>query len=153
MVCAVSGERADGTCTETFRSPVGGQYWLLLLGIVPFLVVRYVTRGEAKGKVPVARVAFASLERQARERRWRAAGLILGGMVIGLASGPIGAGVSDALGWAIALVGLGLFLAGVVYDSRTPLLRGHVEPSGRWVVFENAHPAFAAAVDAQVRSA
>lgn len=150
-VCALSGLPSEGAYTETFRSPVGGQSWLLLLGLAPFFIVRYATRKEAKGKVPVTRAAFTSLERQARERRWRAALLIVAGILVGAVAGPIGAQVAVTLGWIVGLVGLGLIAAGMVHDARTPLLRGHVEPSGRWVVFENAHPAFAAAVEEQVR--
>lgn len=150
-VCALSGQQADGAYTETFRSPVGSQYLLLLLGVVPFLVVRYATRKEAIGKVPVTRAAFLSLERQARDRRWRSLLLVAGGIVLGLAAGPLVASVATALGAVVGLAALGLVVAGVVHDVRTTLLRGHVEPSGRWVVIENAHPAFAAAVDDQVR--
>lgn len=150
-VCALSGQPSEGVYTETFRSPVGGQSWLLLLGLAPFFIVRYATRKEAEGKVPVTRAAFASLERQARERRWRAALLVIAGIVALCAAGPLGARVAVTLGWVIGLVGVGLVVAGMVHDARTPLLRGHVEPSGRWVVLENAHPAFAAAVEEQVR--
>lgn len=149
-VCALSGQPSDGVYAETLRSPVGGQYWLLLLGLVPFLIVRYATRKEARGKVPVSRAAFASLERQARERRWRAFGLVGGGLVAFFAGAVVAASVA-ALGSAVMALGVVAIVAGMVYDARTPLLRGHVEPSGRWVVFENAHPAFAAAVDQQTR--
>jgi hypothetical protein len=151
-VCALSGQPADGSYTETLRSPVGNQAWLILVGLVPFLVVRYLTRKEAKGSVPVTRAAFASLEAQARERRWRAGLLVLGGIILGPVGAALAANVSVTLGWVVILLGVGAFVGGMAYDARTPLLRGHVEPSGRWVVFENAHPAFAAAVAEQVRA-
>lgn len=148
-VCALSGLPSEGAYTETFRSPVGGQYWLLLLGLAPFFIVRYATRREAKGKVPVTRAAFTSLERQARERRWRALWLVGGGIATWFVGSVVAVSVA-ALGWTIIGLGTVAFLAGIVIDARTPLLQGHVEPSGRWVVFENAHPAFAAAVAEQV---
>jgi len=150
-VCALSGQPSDGAYTETLRSPVGGQYLLLLFGVVPFLIVRYVTRKEAKGKIPVTRAAFASLEAQAKERRWRAF-LLVGGGIAAWFLGAIVVADIPALGWVVIAVGTVAFLAGIVYDARTPLLRGHVEASGRWVVIENAHPAFAAAVADQVRT-
>lgn len=151
QVCVLTGQPADGSYTETFRSPAGGQYWLLLLGLAPYVIVRLTTRQEARGKVPVTEAAFTALERQARDRRRRATLLIISGIALGLVAGPIGAGVAVGLGWALSLFALGLFVAGIVVDARTPLLRGHVERSGRWVVLENVHPAFAAAVEQQVR--
>lgn len=149
-VCALSGQPSEGSYTETLRSPVGGQSWLLLLGLAPFFIVRYATRKEAKGKVPVTRAAFASLERQARERRWRAFLLVGGGIAAFFVGGVVASSVA-ALGSTIAALGVVALVGGAIYDARTPLLRGHVEPSGRWVVFENAHPTFAAAVEEQVR--
>lgn len=150
MVCAVTGRPAEGWYDETYESPTGLQYLLLLFGLVPFLIVRAVTRKTSKGRIPVTRATFTVLHDRARRRRRRTVTLLGVGGAAALLGIALLWSAADA-GRVLAPLGLVVMAVGVAIDMSPSFLSGHVEPSGRWVVLENAHPAFAAAVEEQVR--
>ena len=149
-VCALTGKRSEGVYPARFESEIGAKWLLLFLGLVPFFIVWAITRKTALGRIPVTEDAFVTLEVQRRRRALAAWSMFLGGILSAVLGVFVGVGV-EALGVALVVIGMGLIVAAFVVNSRTPTLKGFVEPSGRWVVITNAHPAFAEAVGRQVR--
>lgn len=152
-VCVTTGAPAEGWYTDRFESRVGAQWLLLLVGLLPFLVVRALTRKTAKGRVPVSREAFAAMTAAGRRRTRWLVGLGLGGVVAAGSGLAVVAGdrAEGPVGPSLLVLGVVLLVAaGAVGARRT--VPGHVEASGRWVVLEDVHPAFAAAVDQAVRT-
>lgn len=66
-VCAWTGEPATEWEAITVKNRIGAQWWLLLLGIFPLVIVRAVTVKQVTGYLPVATAVRA--ERQGTARR------------------------------------------------------------------------------------
>lgn len=150
-VCVLTGEPSDGVYRTRFTSRIGAWWFLLLLGVVPFVIVWAVTRKTAMGRLPVTERAFVSVEHQRRRRMATSWSLYLGGLVV-MIGGIVVSQTGRVVGAGLFAAGVIVVVAGFVVAARTPTISGFVEPSGRWVVLTNAHPSFAAAVDRQSRS-
>lgn len=106
-ICVKSGVVTDRWVQTTFRLVPGWTWWLILFGVLPFLVARYLA-----GETLEARLPFAS-EADDRLRRLRlsagatgAAGIAL--LLVGVAAD------SQALAWAGVLAIVGAAIALVV---------------------------------------
>ena len=123
-----------------YVNPAGALVLLLLFGVLPYVVARFLTRHEVVGQLPISDEGMALV----REfRRKRLLGLLaalvvgVGGIVLGmLGSWQVGLGavIGAFLVWLVpAVVWIGP-------------VTGEVEQNGRWVELTGVAPAFASAI-------
>jgi hypothetical protein len=141
-VCVVTGGRADWNWNVRFVNPAGALVLLLLFGVLPYVVARFLTRHEVVGQLPISEEGMA-LVREFRRKRLLAllaalavgvCGLLLGGQVGSWQVG-LGAVVVAFLVWLVPAV---IWIGPVT---------GDVEQNGRWVELTGVAPAFTAAVE------
>jgi hypothetical protein len=141
-VCVVTGEDGDGHWRVRFDNPAGALWLLLLFGILPFVIARFLTRHVVEGRLPISNRGIALI--RAARRRWRIGVLIaLGAALAGVA---VGVALSAPLVGAIG-VGAALVIWVVTSFRCADPVVGRVEQSGRWVCLTGTHPAFDHAVE------
>lgn len=140
-VCVVTGGRADWNWNVRYVNPAGALVLLLLFGVLPYVVARFLTRHEVVGQLPISDEGVA-LVRELRRKR-------LLGLLAALVVGVGGIVLAAQLGsWQVGLGAvIGAFLLwlvpAVAWDGP---VTGEVEPSGRWVRLSGEHPVFKAAI-------
>src|SRR3954447_23378148 len=145
-VCVVTGEEGDGHWRGRYDNPAGALWLLLLFGVLPFVIARFLTRHVVEGLLPISTRGIAIV--RAARRRWRIGALTaLGCAVVGVVVG------FEARSGLVAGVGLGLALLILVVSSfrYADPVGGSVEQNGRWVRLTGTHPAFDEAVARQNR--
>jgi hypothetical protein len=143
-VCVVTGEEGDGHWRVRYDNPAGALWLLLLFGVLPFVIARFLTRHVVEGRLPISKHGIAII-RAARRHWWTGMAIALGLATAGAVVGVM------ARSLVTALVGLGA--AAVVwfvtaYRYADPV-EGSVEQSGRWVRLRGTHPAFDQALTRQ----
>jgi hypothetical protein len=142
-VCARSGRPADRFLAVTARARAGWTWWLLPLGVLPFLAARhFATRITVL--IPISRQAAQRVE------RLRLAGLLA--LLLAMAS-AMAAAVSDRRAPLLVALGLLVTAAGFMAMEATSLVRAQLDPSARGVLLTGVHPAFRDAVDRRQRAA
>jgi hypothetical protein len=141
-VCVVTGEDGHLHWRVRYVNPAGALWVLLLFGVVPFVLARFLTRKEVEGRLPISTRGI-DIIRSARRRR-------LIGVLTALAlaaGGVVGGAALDAP--LVVLVGPGLALVIWVVTAFlfSDPVGGSVEQNGRWVWLTGTHPAFNRAVE------
>lgn len=142
-VCAKTGEPTDRILAMPARARAGWTWWLLPIGVLPFLAARHFAQ-EATILLPLSEWVVQRLE------RLRLARLVaLLEMVAFAGLGAIGAR-RDAL-----LAGAAFLTVAVLLRSMETILtvRAQLDPSARGVLLTGVHPAFRDAVDGIQRAA
>lgn len=153
QVCVVSGEVATSFEKKSVESPVGAAWLGLLLGFIPFFIIRSITVKTVVGGVPYNKEAAKRdpvfVERRQRNLIGGAVALVLGVGAVALA----GSTVVDQNGSWPAVFGLGgavlvmaaLFL--LAFGIRSPIawIAPRFLPTTGTVVFHRVHPTFAGA--------
>ena len=101
-VCAWTGEPATDWEPLTVKNQIGAQWWLLLLGVFPLIIVRAVTVKQVTGYLPVA--TEAREERRATTRRAWGVDDLPSLIILGLASLTIVLWVVIAGGWSFMVI-------------------------------------------------
>ena len=140
-VCVVTGGPAESNWNVRYVNPAGALVLLLLFGVLPYVVARFLTRHEVVGQLPISDEGIA-LVREFRRKR-------LLGLLAALVVGVGGIVLAGQLGsWPVGLGAvLGAFLLWLVPAvAWIGPVTGEVEQNGRWVELTGVAPAFAAAV-------
>lgn len=152
-ICVVTGLPATSNEPRTAKSPVGALWFLLLLGILPFVLARVLTVKRAEGFVPYNHNEATSADEYLRRRKrrfttgWCIAilgfGLMVGGLTWHEAS-SVGPQILSWSGAALAALSFGIFARA----SRSPLddVGFEVSSGGDRVTIQNAHPTFVSAM-------
>ena len=117
-VCAWTGEPATEWEAITVKNRIGAQWWLLLLGIFPLVIVRAVTVKQVTGYLPVA--TEAREERRATTRRAWGVDDLPSLIILGLASLTIVLWVVIAGGWSFMVIVACLCCCSPLFPSSTP---------------------------------
>ena len=136
-ICARTGQPADCLLAVRAKARAGWTWWLLVLGVLPFLVARYLAQ-EVTIQVPCTERVVHQLEHLHLARL-----LALLGMVAFAGFGLV-TGCRPAAFAAIAFLGTAALL-GAVQAARS--VRARLDPSARTVVLSGVHPSFRDAVD------
>src|SRR6266545_609670 len=142
-VCARSGAPADRLVALTARARAGWTWWLLPLGVLPFLVARHFAP-RIVVLVPISRQAGKRVE------RLRLAGLLTLLEAVALAIAGVVGHRRDAF---MAAIGFLVSAAGLRALEAAFSVRGRLDPSARGVLLTGVHPAFRDAVDGLQREA
>ncbi|MBU2666964.1 hypothetical protein KOI35_25975 [Actinoplanes bogorensis] len=153
-VCAKHGEPAVPAASQKkvqfISKPPAWSYALILLGALPFLIVVLVTR---KTVVASAWPFCAQCDAARKRGLFITLGLVAAAIVAFLLIGA----VSDSLGALMALLGLFLLMAGLIFGLRTAnralLAGGNTTADGFFVEFPKAHETFAAQANAAQQQA
>jgi hypothetical protein len=142
-VCAKTGEPADRSVPLPARARAGWTWWLLPLGVVPFLAARHFAP-ELVVLVPLAPRAGRRLE------RLRVAGLIgLVEAIVLAGAGLVGRSREVLLAGVAFLVAAGLIRTLEAMFS----VRATLDPSARGILLTGVHPAFRDECDRLQRAA
>jgi hypothetical protein len=143
-ICAKTGAAPDRDLVLRVRTLSGWTWLLLLLGVVPYLVVRYFLTREVEIALPFSARAARRL---ARARRSRLISLVAGGslLMVGAATHQGAVLALSAASLAAALVACAVELALSV--------GGRLDRSARGILLTGVHPTFRDAVDRRQRIA
>jgi len=146
-ICFLSGERTADRIKVTAENR-DAYVWLLFFGIVPYVVVRLLTRRTSRGSIGLSEDVYG----QIKERRMNTATPYLAAAA-GIVPGFLLQRAAPLPGLAAIAVGViaGCALA-IVARRRDPIRGIHLDDAGRWVIVPNAADAYADAVDADLRS-
>lgn len=143
-VCILSGEpTGDRLKAKASSRPAVG--WLLLVGIVPYVIAQALLTKTASGTLPLSEDVYLILKARRRDRRpFHIAGVTL--LVAVLAASPLAA-------VALGLLAVVVMVIGEVYATmRDPLTGLRLDSSGRWIELPNAADQFADTVSALVKT-
>jgi hypothetical protein len=136
LVCARTGDPADAMVAVQASWTPRWTVWLLLAGVAPFLLARWLTRRQQAGWVPMCGRCASRVERV----RQLAAGYLVAGVTALLAGGLTRSPCLARLG--IAAIALAV-LATLLEPAWT--VGARLDRSGGWVVLTRVHARFAAA--------
>lgn len=136
-ICARTGRPADCLLAVRAKARAGWTLWLLALGVLPFLVARYLAP-EVTIKVPCTEQVVQQLE------HFRLARLLALLGTVTLAGFGLVTGYRPAAFAAVTFLGAAALL-GAVQAARS--VRARFDPSARYVVLSGVHPSFRDAVD------
>jgi len=146
-ICFLSGEHTADRINVRAENP-DTFVWLILFGIVPYVVVRALTRRSAKGSLALSEAVYREVK--ARRVSWVVpAAPLVGGVVIG----TLLASRVPAVGWTLIILGLvAAAVLSVVRWRRNPLSGIELDAAGRWVIIPNAADAYADAIELDLRA-
>lgn len=146
-ICILSGEPTG----DRLRSKVSSRpdvLWLLLFGIVPYVIARAILTKTVSGTLPVSEDVYVVI----KARRRLAHPFYVVGLAV-LVLGVLVLAASPRVGVALAFLGLGVIVIGGVYaEIRDPLRRLELDASGRWIELPNAADQFAETVAARLKA-
>ena len=150
-VCVKTGEPADRWMRRSFSTAPRWTYWLLipagilLVGVIPYLLVRAMVAVKATGQLPFARAAAFRL------RLFSIGGLVvfLVGIVLFIAGASANSGAVSVVGVLLFFLGLVLVVVSGSLGPRAVVRKQPEVPNDRVVVLRRVHPNFAQAVLAQ----
>ncbi len=137
FVCVKTGHRADRIVAVPATRTPRWTWWLLLFGVLPFQLARWLMRRQTMGWVPMCRSAAARLQ---WIRLLSCASLPLGGLSV-ILGGLLGSPCLVHLGALALATAVGATLVEPVWS-----VRARLDPSGNRVLLSRVHPAFLAAV-------
>lgn len=149
-ICVKTGQPADTWVKRRFATAPQWTYILLALGVVlvgilPYIVVRAIVSVRANGELPFVQAAAARL------RIFSLVGLLafLGSLVVFFGGVIANSGVVALLGAVLFLAGLALLVVAGTMGPRAEVRKVPEAPDDRVVVLRRVHPNFAQAVLAQ----
>jgi membrane-bound ClpP family serine protease len=153
-VCVKTGEPADRWIRRSFSTAPRWTYWLLLagvlvLGVIPFLIVRAVVSVKATGQLPFARGVASRLG------TFSIGGLaaFFVGIVLFVAGAAANSGAVSVLGVLLFFLGVVFLIVSGTMGPRAVVRKQDEFPNDRVVVLRRVHPKFAQAVLAQQQAA
>jgi membrane-bound ClpP family serine protease len=152
-VCVKTGQPADRWVRRSFSTAPRWTYWLLLagvlvLGVIPYLIVRAVVSVKATGQLPFTRTVASRLV------AFTVGGLaaLLVGIILFVVGAAANSGAVAVLGVLLFFLGLVLLVASGRMSPRAVVRKQNEFPNDRVVVLRKVHPKFAEAVSAQQRA-
>jgi hypothetical protein len=137
-ICAKTGVPTDSVARVVVTSAPGWTWILIVFGIVPFLIVRWIFSRKSVGRVPVTPAAMG----RARSIRWVLFGVFVAGVALIVAS--------FAAETVVLLLGVVLVMASLLVGWGFPgtwWIGGHWQRD--WIWLTGLHPDFAGALGAQ----
>ena len=146
-LCWLSGQPTEDRVHVTASTPERFG-WLIVLGVVPWLLLRSATRRSVRGTLPLTEDVHRRIVAGRRATRPLAA-VAVGLVVLGV----VAIWWQPLLGLALVVLG-GLVALGadLARQRRDPLASVRLDPDGRWVELPQAADAFADAVAAAART-
>ena len=138
-LCAKTGAATETTAGVRLTSAPGWTWVLILFGIVPFVIVRWLATKSVRGRVPVSQ----PVPGRARTTRWMLAGVLALGIALLFVAL---AGDSRPIMW-IGLVIVVVALVAMTGEQSSWWIDGQVK--GDWVWLRGVHPTFARALGEQ----
>jgi hypothetical protein len=136
LICAKTGDRAEGFVPIEFSSTPGWTWILLLFGIIPFLIARAFSTVRVVGHVPMSDVA----RRRTRAFNWASIGFLLLGLVV------LAIGVATST--AVVLTGVAMVVATALFVAiGLPFVLPFGQVEGDWVQLSFVDRRFARALD------
>lgn len=146
-ICILSGEPTG----DRLKSKVSSRpdvLWLLLFGIVPYVIARAILTKTVSGTLPVSEDVYIVI----KARRRKAYPFYFVGLAM-LALGILVLAASAQAAVALAFLGVAVIVIGEVYVTmKDPLRRLRLDSSGRWIELPNAADRFAETVAARLRA-
>jgi membrane-bound ClpP family serine protease len=146
-ICVKTGEPADAWVKRTYATAPQWTYVLLILGVLivgvlPYIVVRAIVSVRATGQLPFTKATARRL------RTSSAVGLValLAGIVLFIAGLVVNSGVVTLLGVALFIGSLVLLILAGTIPPRAEVRKLPQAPNDRVVVLKRVHPNFAQAV-------
>jgi hypothetical protein len=153
-ICVKSGQPADRWVKRRYATAPRWTLVLLLAGVIlvgvlPYLVVRAIVSVKATGQLPFAGPVAGRL------KLFSIGGLVglLAGIVLFVGGASANSGAAAILGLLLFVLGLGLLIAAAAMGPQAVVRIQPGVPSDRLVVLKRVHPDFAQAVLAQQQAA